>query len=94
MLAALLLNVPRGGAPKAYDEEKADRYLKTLREEYFERQEQDRVRQEQELARQSEAKAEARPRRVERIVAPSITAVDGVAESDDDLALLLILAEI
>jgi len=91
MLAALLCNQPRtGGVPKGFDEEKANRYLSTLREEHFGR----------EAAKESAGDIQAKSvqseqvYKINKIMVPSITAVDGVAESDDDLALLLILAEL
>lgn len=95
MLAALLLNLDLpGGVPKAYDEEKANRYLKTLREEHFERQERDKLLQDLEAVKALEPK----PKIIYRLPKigdeiPGATAAEGSSSRDDELALLLILAE-
>lgn len=90
MLAALLCHAPFSGGLGRVDEEKAKRALEQLRKEYFERQ--------------KEQKQEIDSRQVYTIlkeeafhipVLPSETATLGDRVGDDEeLALLLILAEI
>lgn len=92
MLAALLANLPPAGQGTAggVDEEKAQVALEALREDYLARQ-REQIRADLDAAKVVDAPAEPSPT---RIVVPPIAAVGGVAENDDDLALLLILAEI
>ena len=92
MLAVLLCNLDLpGGVPKAYDEEKADRYLKTLREEHFERQAR------KPLPETKEALSKVTyqlPADLAQIELPGETAAPGDSSEDEILALLFIIAEI
>jgi hypothetical protein len=92
MLAALLLNEPYpGGVPKGYDEEKADRYLKTLREEHFERQARKPLPETKEALSKVTYKL---PSDLAQIELPGETAALGERVDDDELAFLLIIAEL
>ena len=95
MLAALLLNEPYpGGFGKSHDEEKADRYLKTLRKEHFERQ---RVKDLEQTADQ-EVKRIATvtpvPPKIEETIETSDNLRLVTDEDGDALALLLIISQL
>ena len=93
MLAALLLNEPYpGGAGKSHDEEKADRYLKTLRKEHFERQ---RVKEQEPTEAVKKAAFVAPvPQKIEETIETSDNLRLVADEDDDALALLLIIAQL
>ena len=99
MLAALLCNLPAellpsGGVPRGFEDEKADRYLKTLRDEHFGRQEAKRNLPEEMATKPTQMvyKVPMLPE-INEIKLPGKTAMTGDMD-DDTLALLLIIAEL
>jgi len=96
MLGALLCNEPLpGGTPRGeYDEEKANKYLATLRKEHFERQAAGEPTAEIEVeikAARKRYKLPVLPEIEELQLSEPATLGDGVG--DDELTLLFIIAE-